>query len=105
MDRLRVRTTDLDGFAGLVRRAADDATEATGYVAKFGTIPQGELGLFTRLLDLHGDLHQDVKSTMERLRTILDGSSRELCNSARYYHETDHAVAASMDAQHPAPRR
>ncbi|GAA3068773.1 hypothetical protein FHS39_001996 [Streptomyces olivoverticillatus] len=101
---LRVTAGDLESFARLVRRAADDTTEARAYVGKHGAIGFFDQGLFTRLIDLHGELEETVTQTLRRLQELLAASADEVVEAARYYRRTDLAEAAKMDAVYRGPR-
>lgn len=102
---LRVSSADLEGFARLVRRAADDVAEARAYTAKYGAVDVAEQGLLTRIITLHGDLEGVVTESLGRLQAILAGSAGELHKAAGYYRATDLARAAELDAVYPEVRR
>ncbi|MGK5628707.1 type VII secretion target [Streptomyces sp. URMC 123] len=102
---LRVTPPDLEGFADLLRRAADDADAARSYTAKFGTVSRGSQGLLTRIIDLHADLESDVSGTFRRLRALLSSAAGELDQAARYYREADLRQATAMDAAAPRYER
>ncbi|MEV6674892.1 hypothetical protein [Streptomyces sp. NPDC051162] len=95
---LSVPATRLHGFSGLLRRAADDAAEARGYVRRHGAIGSTEQGLLTRVIDLHGDLAETVTAAMGRLERVLRASADEVERAVGDYRASDLREASRMDA-------
>ncbi|MGA5129214.1 hypothetical protein ACPCTO_05340 [Streptomyces olivoreticuli] len=95
---LSVSATQLHGFSSLLRRAADDAVEARGYVRRHGAIASTEQGLLTRVIDLHGDLADTVAAAMGRLERVLRESADEVDRAAGGYRASDLREASRMDA-------
>ncbi|RLV08242.1 hypothetical protein CTZ27_05300 [Streptomyces griseocarneus] len=95
---LSVPAAKLHDFADLLRRAADDAAEAHGYVRRYGVVAHGEQGLLTRIIDLHDELAATVTATMERLEATLRASAGDVDTAAGHYRASDLREESRMRA-------
>ncbi|MFF4525573.1 hypothetical protein [Streptomyces bluensis] len=102
-----VEPEDVRSFGKQIGRAAEDAQEAKKYARTHGDAVGGQSqeGLILHLLGLHPTAVDRVDDTLERVRKLLDSSSRELDRSAGLYEKTDHDEAARQDATYPASKR
>ncbi|MFC7527573.1 hypothetical protein [Actinoplanes sp. GCM10030250] len=101
----------MDGFAGLLGRAADDARDCRIY---FGTwVPEISPvtgGIINPLTYEHLRVRRQLTAMLEHLVTLLDTSQDQLAAASAVYRRTDHHAAAALDnayprIERPTPRR
>ncbi|MFG2193224.1 hypothetical protein [Streptomyces sp. NPDC048639] len=105
-DRLnfRVETSDLDGFAKLVGRGADDSGRAADYTSNAKLEAEGGK-LWDMVAGDHDKHLHEAKKTLQKLQSILESGSAELGKSSEYYKETDRDQAAKLDATYPGSKK
>ncbi|MFK0114264.1 hypothetical protein [Streptomyces sp. NPDC090994] len=95
----------IDGFAKLVGRAAEGSAQAVSYV---GTHTQIDKSAGGEAWDLvagdHDSYVSEAKKALERVKSVLESSGKELTGTARYYRETDRNEAAELDATYPGSK-
>lgn len=96
-----VEAADLDGYAKLISRAGDDIQAGIDFMQKNATIEDSIGDLWQSVFVPHGQHLNDAKNCLNGFKCILDGSSRELSKSAKYYRQTDDEQARNLDASYP----
>lgn len=94
-----VDTEDLKAYSAQVGRAAEDAKLIREHTEKYGKGLQEptEQGLILSALQLHDGAMTDGGKALSRVHTLLQGSSKELADSAAYYEDTDRSQAEALD--------
>ncbi|WP_406476954.1 hypothetical protein [Streptomyces platensis] len=106
-----VSPADIDGFAKLIGRAADDIRAGVSYIDNKANedgfqVDQGKVGQWWQeAYGNHTERVQDAKRFLRKVAEILDASCGELKKSAKYYHATDCEQAAKMDSTYPGSKR
>ncbi|MEU1254403.1 hypothetical protein ACWHLZ_24350 [Streptomyces chartreusis] len=96
-----VEAADLDGYAKLITRAGEDIQASIDFMQKNAAIEDSIGDLWQSVFVPHGQHLSDAKSCLNGFKRILDGSSRELAKSAKYYRQTDGDQARQLDATYP----
>lgn len=101
----RVEPGAIDGFTKLVGRAADGSAQAASFV---GTHAQIDKSVGGEAWDLvageHDHYVSEAKRALEKVRSVLEASEKELTGTARYYRSTDTDEAAKLDATYPGSK-
>lgn len=101
----RVEPGAIDGFSKLVGRAADGSAQAVSYT---GTHAQIEKSVGGEAWDLvagdHDQYVSEAKKALEKVKSLLESSEKELTGTAKYYRETDSGEAAKLDATYPGSK-
>ncbi|MEU6098276.1 type VII secretion target [Streptomyces sp. NPDC047079] len=100
-----VHADDLDGYAAQVGRAAEDFQHAGRYAQQYGHVAFSDEGLIALLSGAHSSVLERVSAALTKAESVLRAAEKELSKSAKYYRETDHANAASLDATYPTSKR
>lgn len=101
----RVEPGAIDGFAKLVGRAAEGSAQAASYT---GTHAQIEKALGGEAWDMvagdHDQYVSEAKKALEKVKSLLEASEKELTGTAKYYRSTDSDEAAKLDATYPGSK-
>lgn len=101
----RVEPGAIDGFSKLVGRAADGSAQAVSYT---GTHTQIDKSVGGQAWDLvagdHDHYVSEAKKALEKVKSVLESSEKELAGTAKYYRETDRDEAAKLDATYPGSK-
>lgn len=101
----RVEPDAIQGFASLVSRGADDATQAVEFASNNTQIDKAAGGQLWDLVAGDHDQYVDsAKKALGKVQSVLNSSQTELSKSAKYYRETDTDEAAKMDATYPGSK-
>lgn len=101
----RVEPDAIQGFASLVSRGADDATQAVEFASNNTQIDKAAGGQLWDLVAGDHDQYVDsAKKALRKVQSVLNSSQTELSKSAKYYRETDTDEAAKMDATYPGSK-
>ncbi|MFF4525586.1 hypothetical protein [Streptomyces bluensis] len=95
----------IDGFSKLVGRAADGSAQAVSYT---GTHTQIDKSAGGEAWDLvagdHDHYVSEAKKALEKVKSVLESSEKELAGTAKFYRETDRGEAAKLDATYPGSK-
>ncbi|MEU4419791.1 hypothetical protein AB0F81_04145 [Actinoplanes sp. NPDC024001] len=106
MTALRVHPPALDSYAGLIRRAADDAREFRTYLdAYVPEISPVTGGIINPLTYEHLTVRRTLVAMLDELVGLLDASQAGVDDASMVYRETDQAAAASLDSAFPGVER
>ncbi|MGI5378626.1 hypothetical protein ACQEV2_31125 [Streptomyces sp. CA-251387] len=95
----------IDGFAKLVGRAADGGAQAATYVGTHAQIDNSVGGAAWDLVaGDHDSYVSEAKKALEKVKSVLEASQKELTGTAKYYRETDTDEAAKLDATYPGSK-
>ncbi|MFE7441503.1 hypothetical protein ACFU7X_13700 [Streptomyces chartreusis] len=101
----RVEPGAIDGFSKLVGRAADGSAQAVSYT---GTNAQIDNSVGGAAWDLvagdHDQYVTEAKKALEKVKSLMESSEKELTGTAKYYRETDRDTAAKLDATYPGSK-
>jgi uncharacterized protein YukE len=101
----RVEPGAIDGFAKLVGRAADGAAQAVSYTSAHTQIEKSAGGeAWDLVAGDHDQYVSEAKKALEKVKSVLESSQKELAGTAKYYRETDGDTAAKLDATYPGSK-
>jgi hypothetical protein len=98
---LRVDPDSLARFAGLVRRAGEDARAGREHLIKYGHADDGGGPIYREFLDWHRKAVEQVETVLEQIGAVADASAEGVDATADYYRRTDQSSAASFDDNLP----
>ncbi|GAA2323564.1 hypothetical protein OKJ48_17930 [Streptomyces kunmingensis] len=99
---LAVKSADLVGYAGLVRRAAGDCGTARAYLDRSTAIDSSLIGeLWDGAVGDHEKRVREARDVLGRFDAILDASVGELKKTAAWYDSIDLTQARKLDATYP----
>lgn len=95
----------IDGFSKLVGRAADGGARAVSYTTANAQIDKSVGGeAWDLVAGSHDQYVSEAKKALEKVKSLLEASEKELTGTARYYRETDRGTAAKLDATYPGSK-
>jgi hypothetical protein len=100
----KVVPAHLDGYAGQLSRAAEDALASAQFLDGHQKFDGGG-ALIKPLAGAHEALVEQVRQNLARIRTILDADVTELRGAANFYRATDLGEAERLDATYPRSSR
>jgi hypothetical protein len=106
MTSFQVDPQDLDGYAGLLARAAGDARECRAYFDRH--VPELHPvtgGIINPLGYEHSRVRSQLAAMLGHLATVLDASQEGMRAAADRYRDSDRATAARLDDSYPAAPR
>ncbi|MFI0242360.1 hypothetical protein [Streptomyces sp. NPDC016845] len=102
---LTVKSHDLVGYAGLVRRAGEDCGTVRAYLDRSTTIESSFIGkLWNQALGDHTGRVREARDLLCHFDTILSASAGELKKTAAWYDAVDLEQARKLDATYPGVR-
>ena len=101
----RVEPGAIDGFSKLVGRAADGGAQAVSFVGNNAKIDKSVGGMAWDLVAGEHDRYvSEAKKALEKVKSLLEASEKELTGTAKYYRATDTDEAAKLDATYPGSK-
>ena len=106
MTSFKVDPQDLDGYAGLLARAAGDAQECKSYFER--QVPELQPiagGIINPLVYEHSRVRDQLAGMLSHLNTLLNASQEGMQAAAAQYRDADKASAARLDDSYPTVQR
>lgn len=103
-EELEVDAVEIDKFAAILKKLADENANATAYIDKWLRVDNtvwGDGGLIRLGLGAISEAYSALKPNYETLGRLSEAAATELTAVAQMYRTTEKANAAALDRTYP----